>query len=255
MMGVAPPATTPEPEWGFDDAQLETARAATATPRTGRGAAVPAQKRRSGGRYGLLVALMIIAIVGAAGYFGFRWWEGRQATSVAAVAPQPATPAPVTTTTAAPAPAETGTIVETTPTDTVALTVTPAPVPATATIEPAPTQALPRVTARSTAGSDTPAATPGRERIDAMAREFAANASGNFTVQIQILCDASNVEKLMRSGGQSVWFVPQTIGGTRSCYRVFWGRYNTREQAQQALAQIPAGVRDRNAAVKPVPKG
>ena len=88
-----------------------------------------------------------------------------------------------------------------------------------------------------------------------MAREFATNASGNFTVQIQILCDASNVEKLMSSGGQNIWFVPQTIGGTRSCYRVFWGRYNTREQAQQAIAQIPASVRDRNAAVKPVPKG
>jgi septal ring-binding cell division protein DamX len=86
-----------------------------------------------------------------------------------------------------------------------------------------------------------------------MAREFAARATGNFTVQIQILCDASNVEKLMRSGGE-VWFVPQTIGA-RSCYRVFWGRYNTRDQAQQAVAQIPADIRDPNAAVKPVPKG
>ena len=87
-----------------------------------------------------------------------------------------------------------------------------------------------------------------------MARNFAANASGNFTVQIQILCDPSNLDKAMRAGGDNVWFVPQTIGG-RSCYRVFWGRYNTRDEAQQALAQVPAGIRDRNSAVKAVPKG
>jgi septal ring-binding cell division protein DamX len=86
-----------------------------------------------------------------------------------------------------------------------------------------------------------------------MARQFATSPTGNYTVQIQILCDASNVEKLMRGSADSVWFVPQTIG-TRSCYRVFWGRYATREQAQQGMAQIPAGIRDQNAAVKAVPK-
>ncbi|MFL6244991.1 MAG: SPOR domain-containing protein, partial [Thermoanaerobaculia bacterium] len=201
-----------------------------------------------------LVVLLVVAILGAAGYFGFRWWQGRPS-DMKLVARQPVAP-PATTTTAAP-------VTETTTSVPASLTVTPAPPPTTTTVappppavtasvEPAPTQALPRVTARTTTA---PAATPGRERIDAMARDFAANANGNFTVQIQILCDASNVEKVMRDGGQSVWFVPQTIGGTRSCYRVFWGRYETRQQAQQAMAQIPAGVRDRNAAVKPVPRG
>lgn len=283
-MGTAATAD-PEPEWGFDEAQLETARAATAAaPPAGRVSAGAVPKKKSGGpgRYGVLVLLLVLAILGAAGWFGWQWWQGRQATATL-VAQQPVTP-PTTTTVAPvnPTPAATGTIVETA-TDTTAstqtttapagMTVTPTPPPATTTVattttaapapapvatasaEPPPTQALPRVTARNTPAA-APASTPGRERVDAMAREFASNASGNFTVQIQILCDASNVEKLMRSGGQSVWFVPQTLnGGTRSCYRVFWGRYNTREQAQQALAQIPAAVRDRNAAVKAVPKG
>jgi septal ring-binding cell division protein DamX len=143
---------------------------------------------------------------------------------------------------------------ETTPT----AAVVPAPATttvATATAEPAPTQALPRVTARATpVAAATPATSADRSRVDAMAREFASSPSGNYTVQIQILCDASNVAKLMRSGGESVWFVPQTIG-ERSCYRVFWGRYTTRDQAQQAMAGIPAAARDRNAAVKAVPKG
>jgi septal ring-binding cell division protein DamX len=256
MVAVPPPVK--EPEWGFDDAQLETARAATAAaPRASRVSAAPVQKKKkSGSRYGLLIALLVIAILGAAGYFGFRWWQGRQEATPTLVARQPV--APPTTTTTAPPPTETAAPVPAsltvTPTP-VPTTTTVAPPPATASIEPAPTQALPRVTARTTTAAASPAAAPGRERIDAMARDFAANTSGNFTVQIQILCDASNVEKLMRDGGPRVWFVPQTIGGTRSCYRVFWGRYNTREQAQQALAQIPAGVRDRSAAVKPVPKG
>jgi cytoskeletal protein RodZ len=284
-MGTGAPA--PEPQWGFDEAQLETARAATAAaPAAGRVSAAPVQKRKSGGRYGLLVALMVIAIVAAAGYFAFMWWQGRQDPDMTLVARQPV---PRPTTTAAPVspPAtETGTITETTastqtttstqtgavpaagltpppPVPTATTTIPPAtasaPPPVTASAEPPATQALPRVTARTTPAAATPAATTSantasRARVDAMASEFASNASGNFTVQIQILCDAANVEKLMRDGGQNVWFVPQSLG-TRSCYRVFWGRYNTREQAQQALAQIPAGVRDRNAAVKAVPKG
>ena len=86
-----------------------------------------------------------------------------------------------------------------------------------------------------------------------MAREFAANPRGNFTVQIQILCNPANVEKAMKDGGANVWFVPQTLG-TRSCYRVFWGNFATREEAQRALASVPAILRDPTAAVKPVPR-
>jgi hypothetical protein len=266
---AAPPPIDNEPQWGFDEAQLETARAASVP--ASRGSAVPPRKQRSG-RHGLLVALMLVAILGGAGYFGFIWWQGREQAAI----PEPQRRVPRTTArkTTPPAPAtasETGTVVDLTTTTQApeppptGMTIMPAPTttattttaPATASAEPPPTQALPRVTARTaTSTSTTPA--PGsnatRDRVDTMARDFASRATGNFTVQIQILCDASNVEGLMRSGGTSVWFVPQSLG-TRSCYRVFWGRYNTREQAAQALAQIPAGIRDRNAAVKPVPRG
>lgn len=86
-----------------------------------------------------------------------------------------------------------------------------------------------------------------------LARRYAANPKGNFTVQIQILCNAANVEKAMKDGGANVWFVPQTLGA-RSCYRVFWGNFATREEAQRAMASVPASLRDPTAAVKPVPK-
>jgi septal ring-binding cell division protein DamX len=87
-----------------------------------------------------------------------------------------------------------------------------------------------------------------------MARLYAANATGNFTVQIQILCEPANLTKAIAAGGEKVWFVPQPLG-TRSCYRVFWGRYATRDEAQRALADVPASLRDPSSAVKAVPKG
>jgi septal ring-binding cell division protein DamX len=253
----------PEPIWGFDDAQLETSRRATEVPE-GTNPGVPAKAK--GGRYGLLVALLVIAILAGAGYFGFQWWQGREESvapapqvaqqQTATTEPMAVVPSPVTITPATDTAATTGVATDTAttasataaPVPTPAI-ITPAPAPvATASAEPAPNQPLPRVTARPQGGA-------GRERYDAMARDFAANPSGAFTVQIQILCDPSNLDKVMRAGGENVWFVPQTIGA-RSCYRVYWGHFNTRAEAQQGLAQVPASIKDQNSAVKAVtPKG
>ncbi|HYC62120.1 MAG TPA: DUF4388 domain-containing protein [Thermoanaerobaculia bacterium] len=255
VWGTPPPPIVDEPAWGFDEAQLETARAAAAMPAAAAVANPPKRaKKEGGGRYGLLVALMVIAILGAAGWFGFQWWQGRQnaAPAPVPVAQQPAAPVPVTpATTAAAEPITTDTTLSGATGSQPVVVDRRAESPSLQTTTEPPAMApLPRVTARAT----TSAADSGRESLDAKAREFAANPSGNFTVQIQILCDPANLAKLVRSGGDSIWYVPQSIG-ERACYRVFWGRYNTREQAQQALAQIPAGIRDRNSAVKAVPKG
>src|SRR5688500_19545804 len=54
---------------------------------------------------------------------------------------------------------------------------------------------------------------------------------------LPILCDPGNLGKAVAAGGQNIWFVPQPIGA-RSCYRVFWGRYETREEAQRALVSV-----------------
>lgn len=268
---IEPPAEPEEePSWGFDEAQLETARRAevpVAAPMAAKAVPDPEPKR---GRYGLVLALLLIAILGAAGYYGFR--QGRQESGDNLVVQRPvrrdpgaaplATTPPATPVTETTTTATTGTIVDAAPapavitppaatTTTTATTTTaptaPAPVQITAAAPPPTTstsQALPRVTARVPAG---------RERIDAMAREYAANPTGNYTVQIQILCDPANLEKAMRAGGENLWFVPQSLSG-RPCYRVFWGRFDSRAQAQQALAQVPASLRDRNSAVKAVPR-
>jgi septal ring-binding cell division protein DamX len=101
------------------------------------------------------------------------------------------------------------------------------------------------------AGS-TPAAPSGS--YAAMAREFAANATGNYTVQLAIICDASNLGNSMKTGGSSVWFVPMSYRG-RACYRLFFGRYDTQAAARAAVAGIPASLRASSPAVVRVPKG
>ena len=257
---VEPPVDATEEQWGFDEAQIETARRASQAPKaTAAGAtAVPRAKRKEGGkRLGLLIALMIVFILAGLAYGAFWWWQKQQETTEPLVVTQrpvqkPADPAqaqPTATIVEAPV---TGTEMTSTLAPTTATITTQAPntqAPATATTAaPSPVQPLPVVRPRTTT-----ATTTGRERYDEMARQYAASPQGNFTVQIQILCDPGNLEKATRTGGANVWFVPQQLG-ERSCYRVFWGRFETREEAQRALANVPASLRDPSSAVRAVPR-
>jgi hypothetical protein len=275
---VEPPADATEEQWGFDEAQIETARRA-AVPVTASEPvfdtsepAAPLRRepvRRSGRRFGWLAILLPLLLLGAAAYFGFLWWQRQQQTSTedllvrrperpSATTPAAAAPtatiaeapvasatSPLTATdTTASAPATTATIATTTAAAPTVITPTAVTAPAPAPVAAASsTAALPRVTARTGAG---------RERYDAMARDFAADPNGKYTVQVQILCDPSNLDKAMRAGGGKVWFLPQTLG-TRACYRVFYGRFDSRADAQRALAEVPAGLRDPNAAVRSIP--
>jgi SPOR domain len=272
---IEPPTEPEEEQWGFDEAQLEAAQRAT-TPAApppipppvyaAKPAPKPVVKSGGGKRTGLLLGLLLLVILAGGGYAGWMWWQKQQS------APQVAETRPVTPAVvqgdapAAPAAtATTGTIVETptATTDTTATTVTVAPQPMTitstappATVTTAPDPAATATTAPPTTTQPLPAVTPrngGSVRLDQLARDYAANPQGNFTVQVQILCDPANVEKAMRDGGGQVWFVPQTIRG-RSCYRIFYGRYATRAEAQQAMGAVPAALRDPNAAVRPVPR-
>ncbi|HEX9982169.1 MAG TPA: SPOR domain-containing protein [Thermoanaerobaculia bacterium] len=274
---VEPPADATEEQWGFDEAQIETARrasepaigATTLGPSGDDDAFARPRKKRS---YGLLVALLLLAIVGGAAYFGFRWWQDDQATKAAALQPPPepvtSAPAPVQTASVAPVVAtDTGTTAPAATTDpaatatqstTTTATAPPAP-PATTTVAPTPTPApraapTPAPAATSTS-SALPVVTPAgdaasRQRYDAMARDFAASPSGNFTVQFAIFCQPRSVTNALRAGGDNVWFVRHG----NSCYRVFWGHYETRAEAQQALAGLPASLRDPATAVVRVPR-
>ena len=273
-----PPAVE-EPKWGFDEGLLETARKAsvaaplsipepepsvpsmTEKPRlrppatidgttlrrppigettTTRRAAAPVSPRKSS-RFGLVVALIGVFVLAALGYFGWIWWQSRGDAAVAQVSTSAAT----TTTTAAPVPA----------TATVPAAATGSQ-PATPTTEP-PAALVPApvpVPAPSTAKvpASTPPATPDRARYEAMAREFAANPSGRFAVQFAIVCEPANVTGALRASTE-VWFTPIRVK-ERSCFRLFYGRYETREEAERALPQLPGELRESRPSVVTIPR-
>jgi uncharacterized protein DUF4388 len=249
---VIPQAAAEEPQWGFDEAQIEAAQRATmpaavpiATPpprpmrdysasSTLTRRPVPPKTIPKKSHFGLLVTLMALFIVAGVGYFGFMWWIG-QSTPV-----QQAIVKRTTRKTAVPAPPVTR----------------PAPVlamqpPRTVTRDlPVPTKKTPP----PPAPKPTPIATaPSPDRYAAMAHEFAASPVGKFTVQFEIVCDPSNITKALRTSATKVWFVPISLKG-RSCYRVFWGRYETREAADRGMREIPAALREAPPSVVAVPR-
>ncbi|HVS33169.1 MAG TPA: DUF4388 domain-containing protein [Thermoanaerobaculia bacterium] len=261
----APPAK--EPEWGFDDAQIDAAKTvnvpvpasipALAAPipsrpkappgmaaphtlsQTGTRRPAPPPPKRS--RFGLLLALMVVFILAGVAYGAFLWWNGQKAVPPIASGPEPV---PTTTVAQAPVPVVTEGSTTIAPTELVPATATAASPPA-----PPPTVVTPT-------GAEGTVASPAgdlRVRYDAMAREFAQNPIGNFAVQFAIMCEPSSLTNAIRGGGAKVWFVPISLRG-RSCYRVFWGRYESREAAAAAMGEIPANLRGAASAVVPVPR-
>jgi len=246
-----------EPQWGFDEAQLEAARKATLSAAASATAPVPPPSRDLSGssttrrvpsrtvvapvppkkrsHFALLVTLMTVFIVAGIAYFGFTWWTARKvAGAPIAATKRPSRKAPMR---ASP---------PRVPPPTPAASVTHAP-------PPPPKVAVTTTHATTTHAAEVGGGTPKPERYAAMAREFAAAPSGKFTVQFEIVCDPSNITKALRSGGTNVWFVPISLKG-RSCYRVFWGRYPTRDAAERGIREIPASLREAKPAVVSVPQ-
>lgn len=288
-------ASADEPNWGFDQAQIEAAeRAAGAGSPMGTAMAPPAgrvaspgalplserkrvnlpqarpkpAKRQIGTAFGLIFSLLLAGVI-AGGWF---WWRSRNAPPAAAAA-TPAAPRPVVATTPATTQAEmvdatsmdpataaqaaTGTT-GSLPASPQSSTTTTSAAAAPPVMTPAKTTTAPVARLETEGGgrviTNTPSAPDSnRERFDAMAREHAQNARGNYTVQFELVCQTSSVQKAMAAGGSSVWFVPTTYRN-QSCYRVFWGRFDTREAAMAAVEKIPASLRGSSPVVVSVPK-
>jgi septal ring-binding cell division protein DamX len=86
-----------------------------------------------------------------------------------------------------------------------------------------------------------------------MAKTFASQASGAYTVQFELVCETASLTKAVAGGGSSVWFVPITYKN-RPCYRVFWGHYAGKDEASSAAKEIPMALRGAGAVVVKVPK-
>ena len=53
--------------------------------------------------------------------------------------------------------------------------------------------------------------------------------------------------------GSAVWWLPTTYHG-KPCYRVFWGRFATREEAVKAAAEIPDALHGSSPVVVKIPR-
>jgi hypothetical protein len=289
---IAPPpvASAAEPQWGFDDAQIEAARRAAVpvhrTESVPTSIDAPAMKPpKPRGRLGLLLTVLVILILAGAAYPAWMWWQDRNAQApvvvrashklpklrplVVATATEPpaaattmTTSAAVTTTHAAP-PIATTTTAKPQPAPAPVTTthqVVVRPTVAAVTPPPAPTNSGTRLQ-RSPTGATTITNTPqpgassdaARARYDIMARDFAAQPGGKYTIQFELVCETTSITRAIAEAGSKVWFVPISYRG-RPCYRVFWGRYETSAEASAAAKQLPAGLGATPVVVK-IPRG
>jgi len=270
LLPIAPMASS-EPEWGFDEAQIETSRRATIEePKP---AAEVVAKASKGNRWiSLLFAAVIVIALVFGGLAAWNWYQEKNAPPPApVVVAKPRVRRPV------PAPVATGTVTPTTAT--VAMqtqttaSVAPPPPAATPLVIKPPTPTAMKVTPNTTqitqtaAGAKTisnvAAAPPkpatfaapsgDRSHYDEMAKTFLAQASGNYTVQFELVCETPSLTKAVKDGGSSVWFVP-TSYRDRACYRVFWGHFTTHDEAARAAREIPMSLRGVAPVVVKVPK-
>ena len=273
-----PPEPEAEPQWGFDEAQIETARRAaesTATRNKKKDPppmkAVVAKASKPGKWVDTLIIAVAIVIIGFGGYAIWWWWQNRQAEQAAAanvvvrrpakhpvIRPTPPPP-PVQPT---PTPVAPPVIATTT---TVAPTPAPVPPPAKPPVIASTTTTAARLEQKSTGGlvitnsnakpaaAVPPATAADSARYETMAKEFAADKNGNFTVQFELVCEPASITRALREGGTNVWFIPINYRN-RSCYRVFWGRYPTQDAAQSAIAGIPQTLREAAPVVVHIPR-
>lgn len=74
----------------------------------------------------------------------------------------------------------------------------------------------------------------------AFLQEIRAAGSGQFTLQLMLLCQSESIGNAVRlaRGSSQLFIVPTTYSG-RSCYRVCWGLFGSREAAEKEVASLP----------------
>jgi septal ring-binding cell division protein DamX len=77
-------------------------------------------------------------------------------------------------------------------------------------------------------------------------------SAGKFTIQVELVCQQSSLQKATEIGGATVWSAPITFKG-KECYRVFWGHFATRADAEAATSQVPEGLRASKPVVVSIP--
>ena len=215
----------------------------------------------------LWVLVVLAAIVGGVLYWRARGPAGSAEPMAAGPSPSPTfagetavvgfaeTPVPVAALPTAPVPAAEATrsaptLVPTRPAPTVVPTraaATPAPTrraPAAAPTRRPPTPAPERRAAAAAPAKPAPA--PGRSRkawLDRAARDqksAASDRNARFAIQLELACEVPSLTEAWahdRPAG-TMWVMTTSFKG-RTCFKVLWGRYASREEAARALESAP----------------
>ncbi|MEE9179289.1 MAG: DUF4388 domain-containing protein [Vicinamibacteria bacterium] len=267
---ATPPASQPSGDFVFDEPS------STASPEHRR---VPPRPRKMKGGGGVKKVLMagaalvaIGGIVGAAYYFFWGQEEpsagatGSSATGTPPVAAQAGqTPKPPPSTTAPP----TTTPPPSGPTPTSPSTTRPpGPTTGPTTTTTAPPRTPPSSRPTPTSASSRPSTSPGPPLAQGQQQLKSGNypqaaatflgqlrnvGTDKFTIAVGVFCDTSNLSRVVQnSGGSKQLLVLSFDNKGRSCYRVFWGIFDSRAEAQRAIASVPASVRARDSAPVPI---
>ena len=78
----------------------------------------------------------------------------------------------------------------------------------------------------------------------AFQKEISTTGAGKFTLALGLYCNEENAGRLVAGAGGSgdIFVLPTSVDG-RSCIRVMWGLYDSREAAERGIASLPNGVR------------
>lgn len=134
------------------------------------------------------------------------------------------------------------------PTATAALPVLPSALPMTPTVASTVTPAIepsPRPTA--VVSRPTPAASTAprsREAWLALAehdrRRLGSEPRTRFSIQLELVCELPSLEEAwVHERQDAMWLLTASHRG-RTCFRVFWGRYRTLEEARAGRSSVPA---------------
>jgi uncharacterized protein DUF4388 len=199
----------------------------------------PAAERR-GPRWGPLLAgffAFLVVAVAATVFLRSR-----------TVAPERPRPAEVRPTAAASTPAAAPALVATS-----APTRAPAPAPTSSPVRSAARATAPPVVVRPTRPAPTPTSAPARarapesgraawlERARHDAQRLRSDPKTRYAIQLELVCEVPSLAEAWRHDrpAGSIWLLTVPHGG-RECFRVFWGRYGSLEEARRAKGGIPS---------------
>ena len=83
--------------------------------------------------------------------------------------------------------------------------------------------------------------------------QLRASSANKFTIAVGLYCDEDNAGRIVTSasGSEQIFILPTTVQG-RSCYRIMWGLFDTRQAATSSMASLPNGIRAGDAAAVPL---